>query len=241
MVLRSGVFSHHIASSQAVLRSLTGLGLPEKRCTLVYDPIAELPHWSGPVKENGQPLIVAMYSMLIPWKGQEIFLRAISRVCRRIDRPFRTIVGGSEPFGDRGYLARLRQLTTELGLESRVEFTGFDRDVLSRLQETDVLVLASTDPEPGGHIVQEAMMCGVPTVVTDDGGPSEYARNSAGGLVVPRGDVDAMADAIERLLVDRNLRVQTARRGKEYARRAFDPVAIGSQISAIYRDCLNGT
>ncbi len=126
-----------------------------------------------------------------------------------------------------------------MGLECRVEFTGFTHDIHTRLYETDILVLASIDPEPGGHIVQEAMMCGVPVVTTDDGGPSEYARNCDGGLVVPRGDVDAMADAIERLLLDFDLRAQIARRGQEYARRAFDPVTIASRISTVYRACLN--
>jgi len=128
---------------------------------------------------------------------------------------------------------------SELGLETRVEFTGFVQDIYSRLDETDVLVLASINPEPGGHIVQEAMMCGVPVVVTDHGGPSEYVRDSEGGLVVPRGDVEAMADAIERLLLDSDSRAQLARQGQEFARRAFDPVTIGSQFSTVYRACLN--
>jgi glycosyltransferase involved in cell wall biosynthesis len=181
-----------------------------------------------------------MYSMLVPWKGQDIFLRAVGEVARKVSVPFRVVLGGSEPFGGSNYLDRLKRLVTELGLESRVEFSGFTRDIYSRLNETDIMVLASTDLEPGGHIVQEAMMCGVPVVVTDGGGPSEYAHDSDGGLVVPRGEVAAMADAIERLLLDQSLRAQIAKRGQDYARRAFDPVTIGGRFLNVYQACLNG-
>jgi glycosyltransferase involved in cell wall biosynthesis len=240
LILKSGIFAHHIACSQAMVRSLTGLGLPEKRLSMMYDPIREPSRSKPAVSENDRRLVVAMYSMLVAWKGQDVFLRAISQVQKRVNRPFRAIVGGSEPFGDTGYLARLKQLTAELGLENTVEFSGFTSDIWGRLLETDVLVLASVDPEPGGHITAEAMICGVPVVVTDDGGSSEFARNSEGGLVVPRGDVDAMADAIARLLIDSDLRARIAGRGREYARRAFNPGLVADRVATIYRTCLDG-
>jgi glycosyltransferase involved in cell wall biosynthesis len=239
VVIRSGVYSHHVAVSRAMIPSLRRLGVPESGCSVIYDPIPAPPASNGRAERGSDhPLTIAMYSMLMPWKGHEVFLRAISGVHKRVDRPFRAVVGGSEPDGDTGYLARLKGLAAELGLQSSVEFTGFTGDIHSRLYETDILVLASIDPEPGGHVVQEAMMCGVPVIVTDDGGPSEYARDCGGGLVVPRRDVEAMADAIQRLLVDSDLRSRNARQGQEYARRAFDPVTIGRQFSEVYRKCL---
>jgi glycosyltransferase involved in cell wall biosynthesis len=232
------LYSHHIAVSRPAVRNLVRLGVPANQCTAIYDPTPPPAAAKTLHKSNGKPLTIAMYSMLVWWKGQDVFLQAINEVERRVDRPFRTVIGGSEPFGDRGQLARLKRLASELGLESRVEFTGFIRDMHEKLCETDILVLASIGPEPGGHIVQEAMTCGVAVITTDDGGPSEYARECDGGLVVPCGDVGAMADAIERLLMDRELRVQISERGKEYARRAFDPRTIGRQILAVYRNCM---
>jgi glycosyltransferase involved in cell wall biosynthesis len=238
LALKSRVFSHHIAVSHPAVRSLERLGVPPNRCTVIYDPTPPPPRDDRPLKENGQPLTVAMYSMLMWWKGHDVFLRAISEVRRRASRPFRAVIGGGEPFAGNGYLNRLKQLTNELGLESCVEFTGFTRSVYEKLRETDILVLASIGPEPGGHIVQEAMMCGVAVVTTDDGGPSEYARSSDGAIVVPRNDVSAMADAIERLLLDRDLRMQIAQRAQDYARRVFDPTAVGDEILTVYRNCL---
>ncbi len=240
LVVKSGIFAHHIACSQAVAGTLARLGLAGKHCSVIYDPIPEPPQSNGSVKENGRPLTVAMYSMLLPWKGQEIFLRALCKARGSVARPFRAIVGGTEPFGDSGYRDRLQQLTIELGLESMVEFSGFTCDIYSQLRETDVLVLASVAPEPAGHITAEAMICGVPVVVTDDGGSSEWARNSEGGLVVPRGDVDSMAHAIERLLTDSDLRARSAWRGREYARQAFAPSVVADQVLRIYRACLKG-
>ena len=239
--IRAGLFSHHISVSRAMVPSLIRLGLSKSLCSVIYDPIPVPPPRGSRLEggSGGRPLTVAMHSMLMPWKGHEIFLRAITKLDGRVSVPYRVVLGGSEPFGGSDYLCHLRRLVAELKLESRVEFTGFSHNIYGRLYETDILVLASIDPEPGGHIVQEAMMCGVPVVVTDDGGPSEYARDCDGGLVVPRRDVDAMADAIERLLLDGDLRVQIARRAQDYARKAFDPVTIGSQILTVYQACLN--
>jgi glycosyltransferase involved in cell wall biosynthesis len=237
-VVRSGIFSHHITSSKAITRALLNLGLPESRCSMIYDPVPPLPGRASRNGANGRPLTVAMYSMLMPWKGQEDFLHAIGEVSQRVQIPFRTVIGGCEPFGDTGYLKRLEGLTRELNLQSKVSFTGFTPHVYERLQETDILVLASVDPEPGGHIVQEAMMSGVPVVTTDGGGPSEYMQDSEAGIVVPRRDPHAMAAAIEKMLIDATLRSDLAVKAQRYARNAFDPSTIAAQIMAVYEKCL---
>ena len=216
LVLKSGLYRHHISVSQAATDSLIRLGLPARRCSTVFDAIPPPPPRET-ASEDHRPPTVAMYSMLMPWKGQEIFLRAIERVARRGHVPFRAIIGGSEPFGSTSYLDELKQLAVELGIAAQVEFTGFTRNIHAKLYETDLLVLASVDPEPGGHIVQEAMMCGVPAITTDDGGPAQYARESEGALIVPRRDVEALADAIERLLLDPEQRTQLAARAQAYA------------------------
>jgi glycosyltransferase involved in cell wall biosynthesis len=52
----------------------------------------------------------------------------------------------------------------------------------------------------------EAMACGVPVVMTDDGGSREYARDGENAVVVPVGDADALREAIQRVLQDAELR-----------------------------------
>lgn len=68
----------------------------------------------------------------------------------------------------------------------------------------------------------EALACGVPLVTTDNGGCREYAIDEETALVVPSGDVDAMADAITRLRCDRELQKRMVRNGLDVVERDFD-------------------
>ncbi len=65
----------------------------------------------------------------------------------------------------------------------------------------------------------EAMACGTPVAMTDSGGSREYAQNEVNALVVPPGDAEALAGAVERLLLDEELRARLVRAGLETAKR----------------------
>lgn len=130
---------------------------------------------------------------MLPWKNQAALLRAFAASFEdRIDAHLR--MGGDGPL--RGKLVRLSR---ELGIRDRVTFLGsLSREkVLEELQSADAFVLSS-DFETFGVVLIEALAMGKPVISTDCGGPQEIVHEG-NGILVPVGDVDALARAMARM------------------------------------------
>ena len=102
--------------------------------------------------------------------------------------------------------AALEQLAEELGIRSSVHFLGFCSNPFPYIRQAEMLVLSSRY-EGFGMVLGEAMALGTPVISTDcPTGPRDLLEDGKGGLLVPVGDVDEMARAIERLHTDTVLR-----------------------------------
>ncbi len=243
--LQRKCYTHHIATSDAIATHLHTLGLAPDRCTRVYEPVIgpsdeQLVRGAANQSDDHIP-VVAMHSMLVHWKGQHVFLPAVAEVRRRCKTPFRVVIAGGPPANDIEYAEGLQAQAHELGLGDLVEFPGHVRDVYDFLSTVDIAVHAAIDPEPFGRVVPEAMLSGLPCVVTLDGGPAEYIVDGKTGLHVPRGDIQAMADAIEKLILSQTLRQHMGRAAREFALQEFDPTLLGEETVAVYQQVLSAS
>lgn len=146
---------------------------------------------------NEYHTIVTCIGRIMPWKGQHVFIDALSKVVEQFPNVKALIVGPyGKGVGSEDYYQQLIAKTASLNLQEAIIFTGNQKDIPSILSLTDCLVHSSVSPEPQGLVIVEAMFCGVPVVVTDSGGAAELIVNNEGGLKVSPGDSDAMASAI---------------------------------------------
>lgn len=106
-------------------------------------------------------------------------------------------------YGKGGLLESYQDLAEELGVADRVEFPGFATDMPAQLEKAGMFVLSS-DFEGMPNALMEAMASGLPCVSTDcgGGGAKFLIRDGENGLLVPQKDVDAMAQAMDRILSD---------------------------------------
>jgi glycosyltransferase involved in cell wall biosynthesis len=104
--------------------------------------------------------------------------------------------------GDGALKSDLTELSHTLGIDTRIRFMGIRDDVSAILAASDVFALTSLS-EAASITLLEAMASAVPVVVTDVGGNPEMVRHGVDGLLVPRGDVQAAATALIRILRDR--------------------------------------
>jgi glycosyltransferase involved in cell wall biosynthesis len=113
--------------------------------------------------------------------------------------------------GDGPDLDEVRREARDRKLDGRVRFVGpLDRDgVLALFRAADASLLSSTW-ENFPHTVVEALAVGTPVVATSVGGVPELVRDGVNGLLVPAGDVSALADAIRRIVVEPGLRERLA-------------------------------
>ena len=147
------------------------------------------------------------------------------------------MIVGAPLFGEEAYGRRLRELSARLGLDDRVEFTGFREDVVGELERFDVLVHASVIPEPFGQVVTEGLAAGLPVLAAAAGGPAEIIENGKTGILYPPGDADALAEGLVRLARDAELRRRLGDAAREKAR-DFDPELIASEVMRVYEQVL---
>ena len=102
----------------------------------------------------------------------------------------------------------------------------------------DVLVLPSIF-EGLPRVVMEASAMGVPSVVTDVKGNREAVVHECNGLLVPLGDIRALADAVIRVLTDRGLANEMSAKGRRMALERFDEQATFATVKAEYQRLLS--
>jgi glycosyltransferase involved in cell wall biosynthesis len=223
-----------VCNSAETLRSAQ---IGSSSATVVASPVVHDPYQpsEAPRAHRDAP-VIGMLGRLAPWKGQDVFLRAFAEAAR--DHPqLRARVIGAAMFGEDDYAEELRRLARDLGVAERVEFVGFTSEVERELATLDVLVHASVTPEPFGQVIVEGMAAGLAVVAAAAGGPLEIVSNGVDGLLVPPGDVRALADALRRLVDDPALRERLGRAGVRRAR-DFTPERIADSMRSIYRELL---
>jgi len=147
-------------------------------------------------------------------------------------------VGGAL-FGEAEYERQVRSLAESLGISSVVTFTGFRGDVPSVLADMDLIVHASTTGEPFGQIIIEGMAAGKPVIATNGGGVPEIVEDGKTGILVPMGDVQAMVEAIRRVLADPPLAEDMGARGRERVRDHFTIERKARKVEAVYQSMLS--
>jgi glycosyltransferase involved in cell wall biosynthesis len=191
---------------------------------------------TAPPRDPGAPSIV-LVGRLVPWKGQLVFLEALALARREIPGLRASLVGGADP-SQRSYVQEIERGIERLGLSEAVTLTGAVDDVLQRIAAADLLVHASTDPEPFGRVIIEAMAVGRPVIATAHGAPLEIVKDGENGLLVPPGDPQALSGAILRVLRDPEESARLCRAGREAASRQYGIEAHRKGIEKVYRDII---
>jgi glycosyltransferase involved in cell wall biosynthesis len=223
-----------ICNSHETLRTarIQGRGAAVVASPVIHDPY----QGSVPRRPYRDAPVIGILGRLAPWKGQDVFLRAFAAVARD-HQQVRGRVIGSAMFGEDEFASGLRALAAELGVADRVTFVGHTDEVERELGALDVLVHASVTPEPFGQVIVEGMAAGLAVIAAAAGGPLEIVTDGVDGLLVPPGDVVALAAAMRRLVDDAALRDRLGAGGAVRAR-DFSPDRIGAAVQAIYRDLL---
>ncbi len=136
--------------------------------------------------------------------------------------------------GDGELLDELKNMTTELGIEKNVKFTGWRSDVAEVISVFDVFVLPSLN-EGMGRVLVEAMALGKPVVASNVGGISDLVIHGRNGLLVPAADSRALADELEFLMKNSEKRKAMGREGKKMAV-SYSADSMVRKIERLYRE-----
>jgi glycosyltransferase involved in cell wall biosynthesis len=223
--------------SASGLRMAQGFGVPAAATnTPVIHLGVRLPPERPPATaHDGAPTAICPAGLL-PVKGQKYLLQALAILKDRGLELSLDIAGEGE------LKAELQALTAALGLEKCVRFLGYvpHNEVLQLYAagKIDLLVLPSVSLPQHNHegipvSLMEAMAWGIPVLSTATGGIPELLHDGA-GIMVPPQDAAALADALERLVRDPDLRRQLAVAGRRRIEEEFDVRATASRLA----DCI---
>jgi glycosyltransferase involved in cell wall biosynthesis len=202
-------------------------------------PIATIPQFGvdperfTPCTEERRPgpFRIGFGGRLVPEKGVAVLVEA----CSQLARDFRLIILGAGPEED-----AIRDRARQLGIEDQVDLVGAlpSGEMPGRIQNLDVVVLPSLSQpnwiEQFGRILVEAMACEVPVIGSTCGEIPQVVGDA--GSIVPEGDANALAGAIDRMASDPNLRAELGRRGRERVLRDFTHARVAERTMAIYRE-----
>lgn len=172
---------------------------------------------------DGEPLVASL-GAITEGRGQRVLVEALALSQAR-GREWALAIGGEayDRARDRAYERRVRRRVTDLGLGERVRFAGRVADPYALYAAADVFVNPATVPEGFGRAACEALACRCAVVSTRVGGVEEALRDGETALLVEPGSPAALADAIDRLLGDRDLAARLAAAGAADVARRFAP------------------
>ena len=190
---------------------------------------------------SDQTFTISIVGRITPLKGHDYFLKAMAKVIRSIPN-VRIWIIGDAPARKEAYRKELEILVRRLGLTDYVEFLGNRKDVPNLLGRTNVLVLSTVVPEAFGRVILEAQAAGVPVVATKVGGVTEIIDDEQTGLLVLPRDTDGMAQAVIRILRDKNLAARLVAQAKVKLDQRFTLEHMASRTLTVYeelKNCLN--
>jgi glycosyltransferase involved in cell wall biosynthesis len=250
------VSSRIVTVCDAIQADLTPAG--QAKATTIYNSVHPHPApgrpspWLQALKASGK-LIVACFASVVPFKGHHHLLEAVAELNRRGwgDRLVVLCIGDLETEYE-AHADWLMQRLQALGL-ANVTFTGWQSNPFAFYELADIEVLPSVSREtldygdrtvevggnegfPTTHL--EAMAFGLPIVGTAIAGVREQITDGVNGLLVPPSDPIALADALETLLKDGDLRSRLGEAGRDRVQRDFSIDAHVTAMVNLYRDLL---
>ena len=224
-----------VAVAEAAREDLLALGATPDRIRVIINgsepqrhlesgEVAGLRHELG-IKDD--EIVAGMFARLEPCKGHRYFLEALARLPS--DSRVRALICG------RGSLeAELRAQAERLGVASRVVFAGFCTDIAPYMNISRINVNCSVGTETSSLALSEGMSLGVVPVVSNYGGNGAMVRDGVDGFVIPPADPDALASALRRLELDRELLDAMSRAAAESYAERFTAERMTRQLEEFY-------
>jgi len=185
---------------------------------VIPNPIRENSAAGGNVTKDGNTVLAI--GRMEAYKGFDLLLAAFARCAGRFPGWRLRLIG------DGPLRKSLEALARELCVSDRVQFDGFVNGPDEALRRADLFVLSSRY-EGFPNVLLEAMACGLPVISFDcPSGPAEIIRAGVDGILVSPGNVEGLADAMERLMRDETERMSMGSRAAEVAERFSLPAVM---------------
>jgi glycosyltransferase involved in cell wall biosynthesis len=221
-----------IGNSEFTLKTLRDMNLPVKR---IYNSI-NIDKFDGDkpgiIPDKGR-IKIALVGKVRIRKGVIVFIEAASEVLQKYRDTYFYIVGDDSGDND-GCLATAKNMVSMRGITPYFTFTGSLYNAPQFMKYIDIIVVPSIFEEPFGRVNIEAMAAGKPVIASRVGGIPEVVEDHVNGLLVPKGDADALAKAMIKLIENAALRRRLGENGRRSVEEKFDTKKQVKDLEAIF-------
>ena len=177
--------------------------------------------------------IILYVGRLVYEKGVQHLIAAMPKILLNYNDAKLIIAGRG------GMMDELRAEASNLGLNDKIYFTGYlnSKQVQQMYKCADVAVFPSTY-EPFGIVALEAMLAGVPTVVSDVGGLDEIVTHGVDGMKSYAGNANSIADSVTALLYDHQLATNVSKKAKQKVKDQFNWEKIAQDTHFTYEKAI---
>lgn len=204
---------------------------PSGAIDVVYNAV-DTRYFQRKSRSNRETSVVGSAGRLVPSKGFDHLLRALSRL-QKSGLSFELQIAG-----EGSQRNPLNQLTHQLDLDECVTFCGPVRDMREFYEQLDLFVLPSISSEGLPLSVLEAMAMELPVIATSVAGSAEAIENESTGLIVAPGDDDQLAAAINRLVTSPVEQISMGRNGRLRAEQMFSVEQLFAGVQRVYQQVL---
>jgi glycosyltransferase involved in cell wall biosynthesis len=226
----------YLSLSRQMQEDLVTLGIPEDKTAILPNPVDISEFCPG--KKNLSNIILYVGRMT-PDKGLHVLLESLRYVKTPISLK---IIGPAPKIFELTYFGKILELIRNENVKSKhkIDYLGtVEKKVLVRqYQEASVLVLPSLY-EPFAVVILEALACGTPVIATMVGGIPEIIRNYETGILVPSNNPLRLAEAIDYLMENKDIRDHMGNAGRKFVVETYAMEILVKRLLAIYEKLLN--
>lgn len=195
------------------------------------------------VRENyffatNNEIVIALVGRINSWKGQQLLLQSFETVIEK-HKNIKLVYLGSAPPNQPIFETELRNKIKEYNLESNVILIPFQKEIEKFWNSIDIAVVPSTEPEPFGMVVIEAMLAKKPVIASNHGGPTEIVVENETGLLFEPNNHNSLSDALEKLIQDEQLRKLYGANGFKRVHNTFSLENHVNHFEKIFEELLN--
>jgi glycosyltransferase involved in cell wall biosynthesis len=221
-----------VANSANAIRNAVAMGCPAERLRLLLNSVDTSTFEPVSGTRMGRVTVLAV-GRLVPVKRFDRLLAVLARLKTQALPPWRAVIVGGGPLEQ-----TLERQAADLGLlPDLVEFRGVASTMAPIYQEGDVLVTPS-DNEGTPNVILEAMACGLPVIASRVGGIPDVVQHGRTGLLVNADDDAALQVAIERMILDRPLRLRLGERARAFVMTEHSVDRLPQRLQSLYESVL---
>jgi glycosyltransferase involved in cell wall biosynthesis len=183
-------------------------------------------------------IIISLVGRINSWKGQELLLNSFNQLVKKHNN-IKLVYLGSAPPNQEIFEIELKNQISEFGLENKVVLIPFQKEIEKFWNSIDIAVVPSTEPEPFGMVVIEAMLAKKPVVASNHGGPTEIILEKETGLLFESNNHNSLSDALEKLIKDKQLRKSYGVNGFNRVNKTFSLKNHVNRFEKIFEELLN--